>query len=98
IGIGGPAILLVGAAGFDAFAPRLPAVLKETVSGDRARDVDDVVGIADAEQAETPVQPAVALAEVEPAAQARLVGMRDHLLQMRVGGEQLVDEARPRWV
>ena len=56
---------------------------------------DDVVGVCGPKQADAPVQATVAVAEIEPAAQPRLIGPRNHLFQLGVGNEKIIDQARP---
>jgi hypothetical protein len=71
-----PAIPLVRRLRLDSLAQRIAAVLKKFMPDDRACDIDDVIGVERAINAEAPVQQA--FGDVVVAADAGLEVVRDH--------------------
>ena len=63
------------------------------MTGDRARDVDDVVDVERAIDTGVPVEHSAR--DIEVTAQATLYGVRHYLLEIRIANQRIVDQARP---
>ena len=86
-----PAIPFVRRLRLDPLAQRVAAVLKEFMSDDRARDIDNIVGIERVIDADAPVQKP--FGDIVVAADSGLEGVRDDLLEIRVADQRAVDQA-----
>src|SRR5436305_8727248 len=90
-----PGTVLLGQTGLDSPAQRVAAVPEILMPGERARHVDDVVAVLRAEQAQIPVEHALPALAAKMPAQARLIGVGDHLLERRVADQRIVEQAGP---
>src|SRR2546423_1459128 len=89
-GISEPLGRLILQACLDTLAPRAGNILEKTPPGDQAGEVYDVVGAAGAKQAELPVEPSIKARQLAP--HPRLGAPRDHLLQRRVGHQEVFQQ------